>query len=471
AGIALVALPLPGPVVSFGWVLVAASFAGFVTLAALAAGLARKTARGPAAEAGPDPRGGRLAVVAGLAMTALLVVVAVTVVNLRVAPDEGGESLTLTEGGVQTVDVSLEAMSIDPGSITVVPGTRLVLRVVNNGHTRHDLVFADGPATAMLAPGESAELDLGEVTAPLEGWCTVLGHTEAGMTLRIVPAGGADDPGDPGEEGPVDPVAGDAPSAGFEPYDAALPPVGGGDVHEVTMRVSDEVVEVAPGVTQKMWTFGGSVPGPTLRGKVGDVFVVTLVNDGSVAHSIDFHASVLAPDEPMRSIEPGERLVYEFTATAAGAWMYHCGTAPMVQHLGNGMYGALVIDPPDLPEVDREYVMVQSELYFGEQGAHGDFAAMAAGEPDAVVFNGYHDQYRHAPLVATAGDRVRVWTVNAGIERPGSFHVVGSQFDTVFGEGAYLLRPGDPGGGAAQALALQPGQGGFVEFTLPEAGN
>nr|WP_277605498.1 multicopper oxidase domain-containing protein [Glycomyces sp. L485] len=237
------------------------------------------------------------------------------------------------------------------------------------------------------------------------------------------------------------------------------------------MRVSDETLEVAPGVTQEMWTFNGSVPGPTLRGEVGDKFIVTLVNDGAMAHSIDFHASALAPDGPMRTIEPGEELVYEFTADAAGAWMYHCGTAPMVQHIGNGMYGAVIIDPPDLPEVDREYVVVQSELYFGEEGEHGDFEAMAAGEPDAVVFNGYYEQYRHAPLSAAADDRVRIWLVNAGIERPSSFHVVGARFDTVFSEGAYLLRPGDGVGGAAQVLSAFPGQGGFADFTVPEAGH
>ena len=78
-------------------------------------------------------------------------------------------------------------------------------------------------------------------------------------------------------------------------------------MHQVTLVVQEKVQEVAPGVTQTRWTFGGTAPGPTLRGKVGDVFDVTLVNDGSIGHSIDFHAGALAPDRPMRTIAPGER--------------------------------------------------------------------------------------------------------------------------------------------------------------------
>ena len=124
--------------------------------------------------------------------------------------------------------------------------------------------------------------------------------------------------------------------------------------------------EVAPGVTQHLWLYNGSLPGPTLRGRVGDRFVITLVNEGSIGHSIDFHAGALAPDRPMRTIEPGETLTYRFTATRAGIWMYHCSTMPMSAHIANGLFGAVVIEPRDLPPVDRSYVLVQSELYLGE---------------------------------------------------------------------------------------------------------
>jgi nitrite reductase (NO-forming) len=133
------------------------------------------------------------------------------------------------------------------------------------------------------------------------------------------------------------------------------------------------------------------------------------------------------------------------------------------------MYGAIIIDPPDLPAVAHEYVLVQSELYLGPEGEPGDLVKMRSERPDAVVFNGYVAQYAHRPLVARAGERVRIWVLDAGPNRDSAFHVVGAQFDTVYAEGRWQLRPGDPGG--AQILDLAPGAGGFVELTFPAAGH
>src|SRR5699024_4227939 len=142
--------------------------------------------------------------------------------------------------------------------------------------------------------------------------------------------------------------------------------------------------------------------------------------------------------------------------------------------IANGMFGAVIIDPPGLPPVDREYVLVQSEQYLGPQGDVADPARVAAEDPDTVVFNGYPNQYDHAPLAARTGERVRFWVLDAGPNRSSAFHVVGGQFDTVFLEGAYQLggpdaRAGDTGG--SQVLGLQPAQGGFVELVVPEAGS
>jgi nitrite reductase (NO-forming) len=265
------------------------------------------------------------------------------------------------------------------------------------------------------------------------------------------------------------------PGDGFEAHDAALPPAPGATVHRETLTVSEVSAEVAPGVTQERWTFNGSAPGPTLRGKVGDVFEITLVNDGTIGHSIDFHAGALAPDRPMRTIAPGESLTYRFTATRSGIWMYHCSTMPMSMHIANGMFGAVIIDPPNLQPVDREYVLVQSELYLGEVDGPADAAKIAAEDPDLVVFNGYANQYDHDRLPARVGETVRVWVLDAGPSRGSSFHVVGGQFGTVYSEGAYQLGGpdgvgGDPTGGA-QVLPLTAAQGGFVELTFPEAGN
>jgi nitrite reductase (NO-forming) len=261
------------------------------------------------------------------------------------------------------------------------------------------------------------------------------------------------------------------PGADFAPYDAALPELEElpkGAVRKLRLEISETEKEVAPGVRQTVWTFGGSAPGPVIHGQVGDVFEITLVNNGSEAHGIDFHAGSLAPDELMRPIPPGESLVYRFTATRAGIWMYHCSTMPMSVHIANGMFGAVVIEPPDLPPVDRSYVLVQSEHYFGPQGGSADPEKVRLEQPDTVVFNGYPNQYDHRPLTAKVGERVRTWVLAAGPNRGSAFHVVGTQFDRVFFEGSYLLRGG---AGGSQALALAPSQGGFVEMTFPEPGH
>jgi len=251
---------------------------------------------------------------------------------------------------------------------------------------------------------------------------------------------------------------------------AALP----GTVHEITLETTESVIEVSPGVTQEMWTFNlpgekPTAPGPTLRGKVGDTFKVTLANKGKVDHSIDFHASKVAWNDEMRSIHPGESLVYEFVANFAGAWMYHCGTAPALHHIGNGMFGAIIIDPLDLAPVDHEYVLVQSELYLGPMGKPGDLTKMTGENWDAVVFNGYTNQYKHQPIRVEPAERVRVWVIDDGPSENSAFHIVGTIFDTVYKEGAYLLRP-DASRGGSQVLDLQPAQGGFVEFSFAEAG-
>jgi nitrite reductase (NO-forming) len=275
--------------------------------------------------------------------------------------------------------------------------------------------------------------------------------------------------GGPSAAGDLDLAA--PPGPGFTAHDPALPAAARSRTHRLTLTVQERERAVAPGVTQTLWTFGGTAPGPTLRGKVGDVFEITLVNDGTIGHSIDFHAGALAPDRPMRTIQPGESLVYRFTATRSGMWMYHCATMPMSLHIANGMFGAVVIDPPDLATVDREYVLVQSELYLGPQGGIADADRVRNGTPDLVVFNGYANQYDHAPLRARTGERVRIWVLAAGPNRGSAFHVVGGQFDTVYREGSYELRPGAGGTGGSQVLGLSPAQGGFVELTFPEPGS
>ncbi len=265
-----------------------------------------------------------------------------------------------------------------------------------------------------------------------------------------------------------------SPPAGFKAHDPVAPAPSTETVHKVTLHAVEGQVEIAPGVRQEMWSFSidgkDKIPGPVLRGKVGDTFEFTLVNDGKMGHSIDFHASMVAPNVEMRTINPGEKLVYRFKAEHSGIFMYHCGTPPVVHHVANGMYGALIVDPPGgLPKVDKEFVFLQSDLYTAPAGELPNLEKIMTGKWDAVVFNGYVNQYAAQPIQVEPNERIRVWVMDLGPQASSSFHVIGTIFDTVFKEGAYRLRPG-PEAGGSQALDLQPAQGGFVEFTLPVPG-
>ncbi|MEE2031949.1 multicopper oxidase domain-containing protein [Rhodococcus chondri] len=376
-----------------------------------------------------------------------------------------------------TTEVQVEAvgMRFTPETVTVAAGDRLVITVTNSDDQVHDLVLATGHSSGRLAPGESATVDAGIVGSDIEGWCSIVGHRQQGMVFHIVAEGGAGATNahdhESGGAGAPDAQAVDLarePDDDFAARDAVLAPAPGGTVHRHTFEITEVRGEYGAGTSQTMWTYDGQPMGPTLRGKLGDIFEITMVNNGTMGHSIDFHAGMVGPDEPMRTINPGEELVYRFRAEHTGVWMYHCATAPMAVHIAAGMFGAVVIDPPSLAPVDAEYVIVQSEAYLGDGETDAD--KVAAGTPDLVMFNGFANQYLHRPLRAQVGDRIRVWVLAAGPHEGVSFHVVGSQFDTVYKEGAYLLRPDNPDRGGAQALDLGVAQGGFVEMEFLEPG-
>lgn len=468
----LVAGPWRGPLPMAGWVLAAVAVGSFLLLAlrpALPVAL-----RGPIDTEAIKPHSA--AVTGAVALASAAGVALALVLGLGVPTPSGAAEVT---GAARTVDVTLNNMRFSPDVLEVPAGTRLVLRVTNVDGLPHDLHVDTGEHTPRLSRGQTAVLDLGVVRQDRDVWCDVPGHRAAGMTMTIRAVGGAPRHehagGDqhPGVPAPASLDLAADPSPGFTPRDAVLAPATPG-VHRVELRAVDRELEVAPGRREIRWTFGGVEPAPTLHGRVGDTFEITLINDASMGHGIDFHAGALAPDQPMRTLEPGERLVYRFTARRAGAWLYHCSTPPMTLHIANGMYGAVIIDPPGLPAVDREYALVGAQLYTGAPDADAKTTAIRAGQPEGWMFNGTAAQYMHAPLPARVGERVRVWVVNAGPGDSIAFHVVGSQFDTVYKEGAWLLHgPGDasaPAGGS-QALDLAPAQGGFVELTFPEAGH
>ncbi len=399
----------------------------------------------------------------------------------------GGSSDVEPTGEVTRVEVTMANMRFTPETIDVPAGNELIIELTNTDASEvHDLTLENGVSSERLSPGESATVDVGVVNEDIEGWCSVAGHRQMGMVFDIHAVDNAaptetdtsaNDRAHSTTQDTTDLDFQAAWSQEFEGYDPELAPASSATTHDYTFEVTEEPIEVAPGVRQTRWTYNGDSTGPTLRGKIGDTFKITLVNHGSMGHSIDFHASHLAPDEPMRTIAPGESLEYEFTAERAGVWMYHCGTAPMTAHIAAGMAGAVIIDPPDVDPVDHEYVMTQSELYLSDD-TNVDPEKALSDNTDAVMFNGYVNQYIDRPIEVATGDRVRFWVLDIGPNRPLSFHIVGGQFDTVYKEGTYLLRDGrgpldppDYDAAGAQALDLLPAQGGFVELEFPEAGH
>jgi nitrite reductase (NO-forming) len=277
-----------------------------------------------------------------------------------------------------------------------------------------------------------------------------------------------------GSEPVVQAVEADPDAPPYVLRDPTAPPRASGQLHEIELVMTERPMTVAEGFEQLVWTFADEVPGPVLRVTVGDRIRVTLRNPDTNAlpHSIDFHASLVAWNDEMRSINPGEELIYEFDAKYAGVFMYHCGTSPTLMHIANGMYGMIIVEPEGgLPPVDHEFALVQSEWYLGSQGATIDLekAAAAAPAPDLVVFNGVANQYADNPIEVPVGETVRVFALNAGPSVDSSFHVVGTIFHEVVREGIHL-REGNEGNWGSQAVDLAPAQGAIIEMRFDEEG-
>ncbi len=475
-------LPVPSLVRVIASALALGALASFVPLLLRAIRRRRTTpAEAPGSTSRPRGQSTGLAVVGlALVMTAVALGGSLDPASLAGPPQSAADGVVAT-GRTTSVTVEAKDMRFTPSRIEVPVGDRLVITVANTDSTDvHDLVLETGHDTGRLAPGESAVVDVGVIGRSIDGWCSVVGHRQMGMVLAIDVVGVPVAAANPGAAVEADTSRSHAghqmpmgqPASDTVIPDPVLPPLAPGRVHRRTFTITEEEREVAPGVTQEMWLYNGSSPGPTLHGRVGDTFVIRLVNDGTMGHSIDFHAGQRAPDKVMVTIPPGESLTYRFTATRAGIWMYHCSSMPMSAHIANGMFGAVIIDPPDLPPVDRSFVLIQSEHYYGPEGQPVDVDKLVSERPDAVVFNGYHNAYDHAPLEVKVGQRVRIWLLDAGPDRPLSFHVVGGQFDRTWSEGDWLLgsarSPSRTGG--SQSLALAVAQGGFVEVVFDEPG-
>ena len=303
------------------------------------------------------------------------------------------------------------------------------------------------PAAASTSPSASQMAGMGEATpAP----------AAPGASIARAAAGPVADPN----------------AAPYILRDPVAPAVMAGTVHDVDFPIIEKDITVAKGFVVHAWTFGGTVPGPVIRVHLGDTVNVHLTNEGQMSHSIDFHASQTAMNHQMVEIKPGATFTYTFTADYAGVWMYHCGTAPALLHIANGMYGMVIVEPKGgLPKVDNEFAFVQGEWYLGAQGQPSDYAKanQTAPAPDFVVFNGIANQYKDNPVAVKTGGRVRMFVLNAGPNEDSSFHVVGTIFDTVTKEGISLKR-GNADGWGSQAVDLAPAQAAIIEFSPVEDG-
>lgn len=223
-------------------------------------------------------------------------------------------------------------------------------------------------------------------------------------------------------------------------FDARVDRPSAARTKEFRIPMTHRTIEIAPGVLYDGWTFGNTVPGPVIRVNEGDLVKVTLVNESDMAHSIDFHSARIPMNVAFKSIAPGEELAFEFVANDPGTYMVHCGTPPVLMHIMQGMYLPIVVDPKGGwgTEVDREFVLTQSEFYAlrPEHGNHGpDWNAALEKRATYVVFNGRSNQYQAAPLEVNVGDRVRFFVMNAGPSLRSDFHIVGAIFDRVYPDG------------------------------------
>jgi nitrite reductase (NO-forming) len=246
-----------------------------------------------------------------------------------------------------------------------------------------------------------------------------------------------------------------------------------------TVRVDLETVEVTgqldDGTTYRYWTFNGKVPGPFVRVRVGDTVEVTMKNAaGSVMmHNVDFHA-VTGPGGGAAATmaNPGESKGFTFKALNPGLYVYHCATPMVAQHIANGMYGMILVEPAEgLAKVDREFYVMQGEIYteqaYGTKGALDESVdKLLAEQPEYFVFNGAADALAKHPLTAKTGETVRIFFGVGGPNKTSSFHVIGEVFDRAYPLASITSPPMTD----VQTITVPPGGAAVTEFKLDVPG-
>ena len=268
------------------------------------------------------------------------------------------------------------------------------------------------------------------------------------------------------------PANADAIAAAHKAFPATLPAAPAGPFADVHLVLKDVTIQVAPGIKYAAWAWAGGAPGPVIHVRQGQMVKITLTNDGAIPHSVDFHAARVAPDKAFGDVMPGKSVSYTFRANDPGVFMYHCGTKPVLMHIANGMYGAIVVEPPagTLPKADKNYVLVASEWYLDSDGlkkpAQFNMDKAHARQPDWMTFNGYSGQYVKHPLAAKPGETVRFWVVDAGPSIDTDFHIVGTVLNRAWVDAGMTNKPLEN----VQTVAVPAGGGGVFDVKITKPG-
>jgi nitrite reductase (NO-forming) len=240
------------------------------------------------------------------------------------------------------------------------------------------------------------------------------------------------------------------------------------DTIEVTGRLDD-------GATYRYWTYNGQVPGPFVRVRVGDTVEVTMKNadDSVMMHNVDFHAVTGPGGGGVATMAaPGETKGFTFKAVQPGLYVYHCATPTVAQHIANGMYGMILVEPEEgLSKVDHEYYVMQGEIYTEQaNGEKGELTEsldkLIAEQPDYMVFNGAVDGLTRKPLVAKTGETVRIFFGVGGPNKTSSFHAIGEIFEKAWSLASLTSAPMTD----IQTLTVPPGGAAVVDFTVEVPG-
>ncbi|KAF2991646.1 multicopper oxidase domain-containing protein [Methylocystis sp. MJC1] len=347
-------------------------------------------------------------------------------------------------------------------------GERAQINLVNGEGAEHDIVieFYGVRSNRVVGKGASGTVSFfADKTGAFSYYCSVPGHRDAGMQGKIRV-----------EPGPRSKAKLVAPDISRDPSDVPRP-IGARGPR--TLRVDLTTIEIDGRLddktTYQFWTFGGKVPGPFIRARVGDTLEVHLKNDSSsvLAHSVDLHAAI-GPGGGARftQADPGEEKVFSFEATTPGLFVYHCATPSIAQHVANGMYGLVLIEPEGgLPKADREFYVMQGELYttmpFGTQGRQElDYEKLMAEQPEYFLFNGAVGALTaEHPLRAERGENVRIFFGVGGPNFTSSLHLIGGLFDRVRRNDA--LKVHERG---APTVSVAPGDAATVEFNVRRGG-